>query len=100
MLNWPIAIRITEASPSAPSARSQATKHSKCANNAVTRYCCQSVLASKRRCRCKNFLITGDVFLWGPIMVGAVLSSLPVILLYFMAQRFMVTGMTAGSVKG
>jgi ABC-type maltose transport system permease subunit len=29
-----------------------------------------------------------------------VLSSLPVIILYFMAQRFMVTGMTAGSVKG
>ncbi|HET9658703.1 MAG TPA: carbohydrate ABC transporter permease [Thermomicrobiales bacterium] len=47
-----------------------------------------------------NYLITGDVFLWGPIMAGAVLSSLPVIILYFMAQRFMVTGMTAGSVKG
>lgn len=47
-----------------------------------------------------NYLITGDVFLWGPIMAGAVLSSLPVIVLYFMAQRFMVTGMTAGSVKG
>ena len=47
-----------------------------------------------------NYLITGDVFLWGPIMAGAVLSSLPVITLYFLAQRFMVTGMTAGSVKG
>lgn len=47
-----------------------------------------------------NYLITGDVFLWGLIMAGAVLSSLPVIILYFMAQRFMVTGMTAGSVKG
>jgi multiple sugar transport system permease protein len=47
-----------------------------------------------------NYLITGDVFLWGPIMAGAVLSSLPVILLYFLAQRFMVAGMTSGSVKG
>ncbi|MEZ4531468.1 MAG: carbohydrate ABC transporter permease [Thermomicrobiales bacterium] len=47
-----------------------------------------------------NYLITGDVFLWGPIMAGAVLSSLPVIILYFLAQRFMVAGMTAGSVKG
>jgi multiple sugar transport system permease protein len=47
-----------------------------------------------------NYLITGDVFLWGPIMAGAVLSSLPVIVLYFMAQRFMVAGMTSGSVKG
>jgi multiple sugar transport system permease protein len=45
-------------------------------------------------------LITGDVFLWGPIMAGAVLSSLPVMFLYFLAQRFMVQGLTAGSVKG
>ncbi len=47
-----------------------------------------------------NYLITGDVFLWGPIMAGAVLSSLPVIILYLLAQRFMVQGMTSGSVKG
>ncbi len=47
-----------------------------------------------------NYLITGDVFLWGPIMAGAVLSSLPVITLYFLAQRFMVHGMTSGGVKG
>lgn len=47
-----------------------------------------------------QYLITGDVFLWGPIMAGAVCSALPVIILYFLAQRFMVQGMTAGSVKG
>jgi multiple sugar transport system permease protein len=47
-----------------------------------------------------QYLITGDVFLWGPIMAGAVLSALPVMILYFLAQRFMVQGMTAGSVKG
>lgn len=47
-----------------------------------------------------NYLITGDVFLWGPIMAGAVLSSIPVVVLYFLAQRFMVAGMTSGSVKG
>jgi len=33
-------------------------------------------------------------------MAGAVLSSLPLIILFFIAQRFMVQGMTAGSVKG
>jgi multiple sugar transport system permease protein len=33
-------------------------------------------------------------------MAGAVLSSLPLMVLYFAAQRFMVQGMTAGSVKG
>jgi multiple sugar transport system permease protein len=47
-----------------------------------------------------QYLITGDVFLWGPIMAGAVLSALPVMILYFFAQRFMVQGMTTGSVKG
>ena len=47
-----------------------------------------------------NYLITGDVFLWGPIMAGAMLSSAPVIALYLLAQRFMVQGMTSGSVKG
>jgi multiple sugar transport system permease protein len=47
-----------------------------------------------------QYLITGDVFLWGPIMAGAVVSALPVMILYFVAQRFMVQGMTAGSVKG
>jgi len=47
-----------------------------------------------------QYLITGDVFLWGPIMAGAVVSALPVMILYFAAQRFMVQGMTSGSVKG
>ena len=47
-----------------------------------------------------NYLITSDVLPWGPLMAGAVLSSLPLMLLYFIAQRFMVAGMTAGSVKG
>ncbi|HYJ13140.1 MAG TPA: carbohydrate ABC transporter permease [Thermomicrobiales bacterium] len=47
-----------------------------------------------------NYLITGDVLLWGPIMAGAVLAAVPIMILYFLAQRFMVQGMTAGSVKG
>lgn len=47
-----------------------------------------------------QYLITGDVYRWGPIMAGATLASVPVVVLYFAAQRFMVTGMTAGSVKG
>jgi multiple sugar transport system permease protein len=47
-----------------------------------------------------NYLITSDVLPWGPLMAGAVLSSLPLMILYFFAQRFMVQGLTAGSVKG
>jgi multiple sugar transport system permease protein len=45
-------------------------------------------------------LITGDTLPWGPIMAGAVLSALPVMILYFLAQRFMVQGIAAGAVKG
>jgi multiple sugar transport system permease protein len=33
-------------------------------------------------------------------MAGAVLSSVPLMVLYFIAQRFMVSGLTAGGVKG
>ncbi|WP_201842687.1 carbohydrate ABC transporter permease [Microvirga zambiensis] len=47
-----------------------------------------------------NYLITSDVLPWGPLMAGAVLSSIPLVILYFMAQRFIVHGLTAGSVKG
>ncbi len=47
-----------------------------------------------------NYLITSDVLPWGTLMAGAVLSSLPMMILYFAAQRFMVKGMTSGSVKG
>ena len=47
-----------------------------------------------------NYLITSDVLPWGPLMAGAVISSFPLMVLYFVAQRFMVTDLTAGSVKG
>lgn len=47
-----------------------------------------------------NYLITSDVLPWGPLMAGAVLSSLPLMILYFLAQRFMVSGLAAGAVKG
>lgn len=45
-------------------------------------------------------LITGDVFRWGLIMAGAVLAALPVMILYYLAQRFVVQGLAAGAVKG
>ncbi|MEZ4664318.1 MAG: carbohydrate ABC transporter permease [Caldilineaceae bacterium] len=45
-------------------------------------------------------LVYGDVFLWGQIMAGAIMMSIPVLFLYFFAQRFVVTGLTAGAVKG
>jgi multiple sugar transport system permease protein len=47
-----------------------------------------------------NHLITSDVLPWGPLMAGAVLASVPLMILYFIAQRFMVSGLTSGGVKG
>jgi multiple sugar transport system permease protein len=44
--------------------------------------------------------ITGDVYGWGYLMAGAVLTTLPVILVYIYLQKYMVEGLTAGSVKG
>ena len=45
-------------------------------------------------------LIFGDVFLWGMIMAGGVLMSAPLLVLYFTAQRYIVSGLAAGAVKG
>ena len=44
--------------------------------------------------------ITGDVYGWGYLMAGAVLTTVPVIVAYIYLQRYMVEGLTAGSVKG
>ena len=44
--------------------------------------------------------ITGDVYGWGFLMAGAVLTTLPVIAVYIYLQKYMVEGLTAGSVKG
>ncbi len=45
-------------------------------------------------------LIMGDVFLWGQIMAGALVMSLPILTIYFFGQRYIIGGMTAGAVKG
>jgi multiple sugar transport system permease protein len=44
--------------------------------------------------------IVGDVFRWGPIMAASVSMAIPVVAFYGLAQRFLVEGLTAGSVKG
>lgn len=47
-----------------------------------------------------SYLITGDVFRWGLIMAGSVAAAVPVMLLYYFAQRFVVQGLATGAVKG
>jgi multiple sugar transport system permease protein len=46
-----------------------------------------------------QYLITGDVFRWGLIMAGAVVAAVPIMLLYYLSQRFVVQGLAAGAVK-
>lgn len=37
---------------------------------------------------------------WGPFAAGALLAAIPVVILFLILQRFIVGGLTAGSVKG
>ena len=41
-----------------------------------------------------------DVYQWHQLSAGAVLMAIPAVVLYFTAQRFIVAGLTGGSVKG
>jgi multiple sugar transport system permease protein len=45
-------------------------------------------------------LIRGDVFFWGSLMAGALVASLPVVLLFSLFLDQYVSGLTAGAVKG
>ncbi|GAB4567506.1 MAG: ABC transporter permease subunit [Anaerolineae bacterium] len=44
--------------------------------------------------------IYGDIYPWGLLMAASMLISLPVVIFYIYGQRFMIAGLTAGSVKG
>jgi multiple sugar transport system permease protein len=46
-----------------------------------------------------NFIVE-DVFFWGPMMASTLISSLPPLAVYFVFQRFLITGLTLGAVKG
>lgn len=37
---------------------------------------------------------------WGPLMAGATITSLPVVIFFLMIHRHIATGLTAGAVKG
>jgi ABC-type glycerol-3-phosphate transport system permease component len=46
-----------------------------------------------------NFYRT-DYYMIGPMMAGSLIAMTPVVLLYILAQRYVVSGLAAGAVKG
>ena len=44
--------------------------------------------------------IFGDIYPWGMLMAASLLISIPVVVFYMYGQKYMVAGLTAGSVKG
>lgn len=46
-----------------------------------------------------NFIVE-DVFFWGPMMASTFISAIPPLVVYFIFQRFLITGLTMGAVKG
>ncbi|NMB73755.1 MAG: sugar ABC transporter permease [Myxococcales bacterium] len=47
-----------------------------------------------------NSFVSTTTVEWGHFAAGAILVSLPVVALFFALQRYLVSGLTAGSVKG
>jgi len=44
--------------------------------------------------------IFGDIYPWGMLMAASLIISIPVVIFYMYGQKYMVAGLTAGSVKG
>jgi maltose/maltodextrin transport system permease protein len=47
-----------------------------------------------------KFYLYEQKYLWGDFAAAAVLSGLPITLVFLLAQRWIVSGLTAGGVKG
>ncbi len=45
-------------------------------------------------------LVVGDILPWGQLMAASILMAVPVVIIYIYAQRYLVEGLTAGSLKG
>lgn len=44
--------------------------------------------------------IVADIIPWGPLMAGAFISTVPVLIFYLFASRHIISGLTMGSIKG
>ena len=46
-----------------------------------------------------SMMVVGDQYIWGQLMAGAVLGSVPIVILYVFFLDYYVSGLTAGAVK-
>ncbi len=44
-------------------------------------------------------LIRGDIYFWGQLMAGAILGSVPIVVLYVLFLDYYVSGLTSGAIK-
>ncbi len=47
-----------------------------------------------------QLLVFGDIYPWGQLMAASLMMAIPVVAVYIFAQRFLVEGLTSGSMKG
>lgn len=45
-------------------------------------------------------MVVADIFAWGPMMAGAVIASIPILIVYLVSSKQMAGGLVAGGVKG
>lgn len=45
-------------------------------------------------------MLVADIIPWGPLMAGAVIAAIPIMIIYMAASKYIVGGLTLGSVKG
>jgi len=45
-------------------------------------------------------IVVADIIPWGPLMAGAAISALPVMMIYLFASKYIIGGLSLGSVKG
>ncbi|GHT66924.1 ABC transporter permease [Spirochaetia bacterium] len=44
-------------------------------------------------------MVVADVYAWGPLMAGSIIATLPVMLMYIVGSKQLVSGLTLGGVK-
>ena len=47
-----------------------------------------------------GFVNQGFESRWGPFSAGSLIGAIPAIIVFFLAQRYIVSGLTSGAVKG